>query len=783
MRFRIDAPEASHGIRVIQEIPDMALCRVEGLNGVGKTLALHLLEICAGGQPYATRRHAWASLCRYLGPTEITVEGLRSEGGVATHTLRFVFDWRGREDDEAPREITAELFEEVSLDGQPLARMSEVRGILSVVRIAGDQSLTDTIAGIVAYDVELLRSAASLARERSEVADRHAEDLLGQFSKLPALQAIEVVEARRALEASRKELEIRRTESGDRLRVLEAAERAAVAAEEIDSNAGRLKAEIAQLQERAAAARQRAEEAEQALVEAREKERLSSAAEETLGRAEALVTRRLRDLEKLEEQAERLAVDLDVPREEAAVALALEQLNKRREEVARERSDANDAFALRELLDGLVVALAPTVKTGLRSRVIARIAEEPITAGALLDAVQERRTRLAAEMPIIEELDRELADLGEAEKKLKELRGALDKGEQKRISLSEAESELEKLSGEAAEGGSTAERAAERAAAHRAEIEVGSALGTAQRQLAQLGGGASATDLQAELERRLREAGTTRADLAEAIGDARRDFVEERDLLEATGLELEALEAQASALGRELALQTSALEGEDAHRRLREILGQRAPRVGSELEEVARAWLDAHAAADNAVVRVQSTQARLIALQREIETLLEAIRRNASPEAELDPVRKLYQARMLDQFDQPELRAALFDSGRLTRVDLNASEIVWTTAAGEPRVRPFEAFSSGERAFAYVQAQLAALRENPAANKVVAIDEFGAFLSTDRLLRLQAAVRRQLDDGVVDQAIVALPLLGTGDAERAGGKGYLADAFEVVGAG
>jgi hypothetical protein len=782
MRFRIDAPEASHGIRVIEEIPDLALCRVEGVNGIGKTLALHLLEICAGGQPYATRPHAWASLCRYLGPTEITVEGLRSEGGDAAHALRFVFDWRGREDDKVPREITTELFEEVSIDGSLVAQMSEVRELLSVVRIAGDQSLTDTIAGMVAYDVELLRSAAVLASQRSEFADRHAEKLLGQFPKSPAVRAIEVVETRQALETNRRELEARRSESSDRLQVLEAAERAAVAAEEIDSNAGKLKEEISELQERAAAARQRTEEAERALVEAREKERLSSAAEETLGRAESLVTRRLRDLEKLEGKAERLAVDMDVPREEAAVALALEQLDRRREEVARERSDANDAFALRDLLDGLVAALAPTVKTGLRSRVIARIAEEPITAGALLDAVQERRTRLTAEMPMIEELDRELAELGEAEEKLKELRGVLEKSEQKRISLSEAEAALEKLSGEATEEGSTAERATERAAAQRAEIEIGAALGSAQRQLAQLGGGASATDLKAELERHLREAGTTRAELAGAISEARGDFVEARDLLEAARLEAEELEAEAAVLGRELALQTSALHGEDAHRQLREILGQRAPRVGGDLEEMAQAWLDAHAAADRAVVRVQGTRTRLLGLQREIEALLEAIRHNSSPDAELDPVRKLYQERMLAQFDQPELRAALFDSGSLTRIDLNASEIVWTTAAGEPRVRPFEAFSSGERAFAYVQAQLAALNENPATNKVVAIDEFGAFLSTDRLLRLQAAVRRQLDEGTVDQAIVVLPLLGTGDAERAGDKGYLAGDFEVVGA-
>jgi hypothetical protein len=43
-------------------------------------------------------------------------------------------------------------------------------------------------------------------------------------------------------------------------------------------------------------------------------------------------------------------------------------------------------------------------------------------------------------------------------------------------------------------------------------------------------------------------------------------------------------------------------------------------------------------------------------------------------------------------------------------------------------------------------------------NRVVVVDEFGAFLSRDRLIRLQQVVQRQLDDDVVHQAIVVLPL-------------------------
>src|SRR4051794_16596509 len=114
MKFTLHTPERSHGIRVIETIPDHPLCRVEGLNGIGKTLALHLLELCTGQQPYRTRPDAWRTLCQYLGPAEVVVEGLRGErrdgsgGGsddsAARHTLRFAFDWRDRAELPVPLE-------------------------------------------------------------------------------------------------------------------------------------------------------------------------------------------------------------------------------------------------------------------------------------------------------------------------------------------------------------------------------------------------------------------------------------------------------------------------------------------------------------------------------------------------------------------------------------------------------------------------------------------------------------------------------------------------------
>src|SRR5947209_7615642 len=61
------------------------MCYIEGQNGIGKSLAIHLLELTTGHQPYGSMPAAWASLRRSLGPVTIRVDGL--EGGSATIRL------------------------------------------------------------------------------------------------------------------------------------------------------------------------------------------------------------------------------------------------------------------------------------------------------------------------------------------------------------------------------------------------------------------------------------------------------------------------------------------------------------------------------------------------------------------------------------------------------------------------------------------------------------------------------------------------------------------------
>ena len=96
-------------------------------------------------------------------------------------------------------------------------------------------------------------------------------------------------------------------------------------------------------------------------------------------------------------------------------------------------------------------------------------------------------------------------------------------------------------------------------------------------------------------------------------------------------------------------------------------------------------------------------------------------------------------------FNNPLVRRELLPSaeGEIV-VNLATREVVWTES-GSVRSRPLEAFSSGEQAFAYTRARLAVLDEdqNRPPNRLIALDEFGAFIAHDRLTGLLAYLRER----------------------------------------
>jgi hypothetical protein len=110
-------------------------------------------------------------------------------------------------------------------------------------------------------------------------------------------------------------------------------------------------------------------------------------------------------------------------------------------------------------------------------------------------------------------------------------------------------------------------------------------------------------------------------------------------------------------------------------------------------------------------------------------------------------------------FNIPRVRQELLPNaiGEIA-VDVERREVTWTERDAT-RSRPLDAFSSGEQAFAYTRARLAVLDEQAKPlNRLIALDEFGAFIAHDRLAGLLAYLRDRTRDHPEDQVVVILPL-------------------------
>ena len=92
-------------------------------------------------------------------------------------------------------------------------------------------------------------------------------------------------------------------------------------------------------------------------------------------------------------------------------------------------------------------------------------------------------------------------------------------------------------------------------------------------------------------------------------------------------------------------------------------------------------------------------------------------------------------------------------------VDVRELQVRWLEKNSE-RSRPLEAFSSGEQAFAYTRARLGVLDQeiDRAPNRLIVLDEFGAFIAHDRLSGLVDYLRKRATDHPQDQVLVVLPL-------------------------
>ena len=169
----------------------------------------------------------------------------------------------------------------------------------------------------------------------------------------------------------------------------------------------------------------------------------------------------------------------------------------------------------------------------------------------------------------------------------------------------------------------------------------------------------------------------------------------------------------------------------------------------------------AYATVVNVRDRFGNHRIQLLAVERALQEVARQLRGQRVEAVEyVEQIQDWLAARFSSWFNNPIIRSKLLpgSTGGI-HVDIGNRRVAWREEQRE-RSRPFEAFSSGEQAFAYTQARLALLDDDASAakNRLLVLDEFGAFIAHDRLQVLLTYLRERATERESDQLLVILPL-------------------------
>lgn len=765
MRFQIRA-EPQGGLRLIGDIPDHDICQIEGRNGVGKTAALRLLQLCTGDQPYTlASRASWVSFRRSIGPVRITAEGLR--GGETIEWRLTPEGWP-----ETPDPVGSWLGE-ILVSGR-VATLNEVRRLLRIFRVPGEETLPAAIASQIQADAAALRRAEEVVLPRVERLETRMAAFLIDLRRFDQKRLAEGES--RALEAERElsELLAAHREARVRLGRLNELARVRTLLSELRERGPDLDWQLSQVEAETIKNQEERTELESQAALLRDQADRSHELANRLSKEEQRVTR-LRQKHRTEAIATaQLAAELGVGAGEQEVEVAQRACAEEAASVAKQLEELGATPRLIDLTRVILVPLEEAEKAGVGGEAVAETQSGTISVAALASGVRRRRQSLEARPAA--ELGKQLAaasrQLSARAGLLKRLRAGLTTAERTRSNLRSAEARLQQsrkqLTGEHAEAYRKA--VADLDEAKRREIELAARLAQLKRLKADLGGGQQEENLALKLAEGLVRLG---------IADAELDIE-----LASTKAAIDASAATEARLGSELeeargdvARQRSALDdvvdmlnehSDYSWLRNATQVAQRPARTLSQTENVRRVK-QLEMAAVRAEGRMASLRNTISGLVGTLDAVASSLPSGGTYSGPIvASTLRHYEDEFTDYFNQKDFREAMFGTGVTDlRVDLTERSVSWASGTEEPVTRPFEAFSSGEKAFAYTRAKIEEYAKEGAGadNRVIALDEFGAYIARDRLERLIRFLDSRVRGHLAEQILVILPLAHNYEAQ------------------
>ena len=700
------------------------------------------------------------------GPTRVTVEGLRlAPDAPRTSKLSWSLlpsEWPDNPQEEGPWNNA--ILDESS---EPLP-LERVRRLLRIFRIAGDESLAQSLASQIHADrlrlqaltnrvenrrvswdgrlslIEGLTGDSSEQSMASREADlSHLEELVADLES----QLNHATEHRKHLAQISSLLSHREALSEKLPSVL--TER-----DELQKTQNSLIKELEVIDQEAAKLRSQAEKSEETAAQLTYLEGLYRKRRQRLGR-------RMREVNRLSAD---LALSGTLTEESVA---ALERETERQLSSARRRRRTHDrAGMLLDLADDLQTSLERARGEELEDEVIARVSRNSFTVQQLDKAVGRRRDELIEEVDSAgQELQEEIAGLQRRADLLATLSKEVRYLHNAENDVASAEAEIQSLVGElsAAAADAYRELVERRTSILDKLVEISAQIGELERERTML---EAEGNLQ-EVNGKLGELGASQSNLEEVAQEIRNVEAQVAKISnDLTQARYRFDQAKTSLQGQYANVQS----GVDRllHDRQFDWLERASIDVPAEDEDVhvqAHGLDNLRLAARKVSQEMAAASNDLLALDKTMEALADRLNKE-QPAIQAETlgfrftgsVVRYYQRKFTEQLAAQEIREALFEGGSNLRLDLISMTTTWVTPRGERRTRPLEAFSSGERAFAYTRVQLEAIRSVAAVNKVAFLDEFGAYVARDRLEELISFIQRRALRDLVDQVVVILPL-------------------------
>ena len=741
---------------------------LEGLNGIGKTLAVRLLEVCTGTMPYDQDSAAWRSLRDGLGPVTIEVTGLR--GAERVEWVTDSGDWEST-DGTAP---SSSWFSVIAIDGQP-ATLETVRQLITVHRLAGDEGITDTFAA---------RAEAYAAAVRRWMT-RHTHEEQGPLAELENVTATALDLLTDWSSDKWRDLRTRAASASDDVASLEVAAHASqlrrkgidealtlsLRLAEIRRRAPGLQRELAEIDSQIQAARSEQEAAQRQVAALAAEVGRTEPLERELRNARRTLERNRRKLETASYKAARQAAALDLQVDKRAVDDYISQLRQLGENLRKQRARLDATPAMKSLLQDLTGELSAAESRGLGDQITFEDADNgfQLTVSQTRSGMLARRAYLEQRPPapeateVSEALARSEANLHRALALSETLESVgrfirLVNGNEDRVDAALR----------AGAGGQAAD--ALQSASNRRRLADRTLLDLATRRAA------VAQRLGVSEDSTSEEAIGKQLDHVLAQLDLPEDQLQ-HELLVAEGTVTRAQQDLASAQHRanDLRQQLSTAEGEvrratdllyadDRLAWVRSSIAALHPLPGTAPSSI-ESRFPALEAAKTTVAQVNDRlgehRTQLVAVERALHGVAHHIRgQTIGTSNYVQELQSWLAGRYSEWFNNPRVRKELLaDSEGDVRVDLEGRQVTWRSRQGE-RSRPLEAFSSGEQAFAYTKVRLARLDEEGAvaANRLIVLDEFGAFIARDRLQVLFDYLRERAAEHEGDQVLVILPL-------------------------